>query len=96
MAVTPSTPTTPLELAERATKGGEEGREALATLVQLASTGGTGFIDPTDLVNGILLAREKARASGQYDLADELRDSLLNVGINVNDSPEGASWSLNA
>jgi hypothetical protein len=96
MNVTPSTPATPLELAERATQGGEKGREALATLVQLASTGGTGFIDPTDLVNGILLAREKARASGQYDLADELRDSLLNVGINVNDSPEGASWSLNA
>ena len=96
MNVTPSTPATPLELAERATQGGEKGREALATLVQLASTGGTGFIDPTDLVNGILLAREKARASGRYDLADELRDSLLNVGINVNDSPEGASWSLNA
>ena len=89
-------PVTPLELAEQAAQGGEEGREALATLVQLASTGGTGYIDPTDLVNGILLAREKARASGQYNLADELRDSLLNVGINVNDGPSGATWSLNS
>jgi cysteinyl-tRNA synthetase len=43
-----------------------------------------------------LLAREKARASGQYNLADELRDSLLNVGINVNDGPSGATWSLNS
>ena len=51
---------------------------------------------PTDLVNGILLAREKARGSGQYALADELRDALVNVGINVNDSPKGASWSLNS
>ena len=92
----PRAPATPLELAERATQGGEEGREALATLVQLASTGGTGYIDPTDLVNGILLAREKARGSGQYALADELRDALVNVGINVNDSPKGASWSLNS
>jgi cysteinyl-tRNA synthetase len=43
-----------------------------------------------------LLAREKARASGHYDLADELREALLNVGINVNDSPGGATWSLNS
>ena len=94
----PSTPTTsangPVALGELATKGGESGLEALAQLVQLASTGGEGFIDPTSLVEGILSARVNARANAQYDLADELRDALLKAGIDVQDGPDGTTWTL--
>jgi hypothetical protein len=93
-----STPTPslnrPVELGEAAAKGGETGLEALAQLVQLATTGGEGFIDPTALVEGILSARVSARASAQYDLADELRDTLLKAGIDVQDSPDGTTWTL--
>jgi hypothetical protein len=93
-----STPTPslsrPVELGEVAAKGGEPGLEALAQLVQLATTGGEGFIDPTPLVEGILSARVNARANAQYELADELRDALLKAGIDVQDSPDGTTWTL--
>jgi hypothetical protein len=84
----------PLELAEIAERGGEEGREALALLVQLASTGGEGFIDPTSLVEAILKTRAGARAEGQFELADQLRDLIVNAGIDVQDTPQGTTWSL--
>jgi hypothetical protein len=84
----------PVELAEIAATGGEEGLNALAQLVQLASTGGKGFIDPTPLVEGILSARLDARAHGQYELADGLRDVIANAGIEVQDTPEGTVWSI--
>jgi hypothetical protein len=85
----------PLELARLASEGGDAGVDALARLVRLASTGGRGFIDPTSLVEGVLSARLAARASGYYDLADQLRDSLLASGIEVKDGPSGTTWSLN-
>jgi hypothetical protein len=85
---------TPVELAEVAAAGGEEGVRALARLVQLADTGGVGFIDPSTLVEGILSARVTARASGHYDLADQLRDALTTAGIEVKDGPDGTVWSL--
>ncbi|MFY9783233.1 MAG: hypothetical protein WAK12_06840 [Acidimicrobiales bacterium] len=91
---TPEAQNQPTELAEIAALGGEAGLEALARLVQLANTGGEGFIDPTPLVEGILAARVSARSSGQYDLADELRDALTKAGVEVKDSPEGTTWSL--
>jgi hypothetical protein len=84
----------PVELAEIAATGGEEGLKALAQLVQLASTGGEGFIDPTTLIEGILSARVQARAKGQYELADELRDVIANAGVEVQDTPEGTVWSI--
>jgi hypothetical protein len=89
-----ATTRTPLELAELAARGGDEGRDALATLVQLAATGGDGYIDPTELVGAVLRAREKARLSAQYDLADELRDALVQSGLTVNDGPNGTTWSI--
>jgi hypothetical protein len=96
--VASSTPTTslsrPVELGEVAAKGGEAGLEALAQLVQLATTGGEGFIDPTALVEGILSARVSARANAQYELADELRDTLLKAGFDVQDTPDGTTWTL--
>jgi hypothetical protein len=84
----------PHDLAQRAHRGGPDALEALAQLVQLSATGGAGFIDPTPLVDGVLAVRLSARAAGQYELADELRDALVKAGIDVRDGPEGASWSL--
>jgi cysteinyl-tRNA synthetase len=60
----------------------------------MAQTGGEGFIDPAALVEGVLKARVEARAQGQYDLADQLRDAIVNAGIDVQDTPSGTVWSL--
>ena len=79
-----------------AASGGSDAIDAIARLVRLAASGGSGFIDPTSLVEGVLAARVNARANGQYDLADELRDSLLKSGIDVQDTPDGTTWSLRA
>jgi hypothetical protein len=83
----------PRDLAQRALDGGPGAVEALAQLVLLSATGGEGFIDPTSLVEGVLAARDNARAAGHYQLADELRDALVQAGIDVQDSPEGVTWS---
>lgn len=91
--LTPS-PIRAVELGEVAAKGGDPGLEALAQLIQLATTGGEGFIDPTPLIEGILSARVSARATAQYELADELRHTLLEAGIDVQDGPDGTTWTL--
>ncbi|MCU1363232.1 MAG: Cysteinyl-tRNA synthetase-like protein [Acidimicrobiaceae bacterium] len=94
-STTPSSANASLvDLANQAAKGGDVGLEALAQLVLLANTGGEGFIDPTVLVKGVLDARVAARASGQYDIADQLRDALITAGVEVKDSPGGTTWSL--
>lgn len=84
----------PLALAEAAARGGDGAVEALARLVRLAEAGGEGHIDPTALVDGILATRRAARALGQYDIADQLRDSLLDAGIEVKDGADGTTWAL--
>lgn len=84
----------PIELAHIASDRGEDATRALAELVELANRGGDGFVDPTPLVEGILKARVAARASGQYALADDLRDLLVSAGFEIRDSPDGSTWSL--
>jgi hypothetical protein len=84
----------PADLAQKVLDGGEGAVEALAQLVQLGVTGGEGFIDPGPLVEGVLAARVNARANGQYELADELRDALVKAGIDVQDTPTGTTWLL--
>ncbi len=83
-----------LALAEVVAAGGPDSTRALARLVQLAESGGEGTIDPTRLVEEMLAARREARASGQFALADRLRDALTSAGIEVQDGPSGTSWSL--
>jgi hypothetical protein len=89
----PSSPT-PSELAQRALLGGPDALEALAQLVRLSATGREGFVDPTPLVEGVLHARESARSSGQYALADQLRDALVSAGIEIHDSSQGSTWTI--
>lgn len=81
-------------LGERAAAGGPEGMRALASLMTLAATGGEGFIDPTSLVELLLELRAEARAQANYALSDRLRDGLDLAGIDVQDGPDGARWSL--
>ena len=39
-------------------------------------------------------ARQKARADKDWTLYDKLRDELLEMGIELRDSPEGTDWKV--
>ncbi len=83
--VRPAQSDEPRHLAEAA-HGGD--LEALAALVRAANRAPT----PALLVEAVLEARATARASGDYDLADRLRDGLLEAGIELRDGPTGTTW----
>lgn len=64
--------------------------------------GGVGAADDTEhtaldsLVRAQLAARAAARAEKDWARADAIRDSLTAAGIQVEDGPDGARWSLAA
>jgi cysteinyl-tRNA synthetase len=41
-----------------------------------------------------LSAREAARKSHNFELADKIRDSLAGMGVDITDTPNGATWKL--
>ncbi len=46
------------------------------------------------LVGGLLEQRQEARASKDYAAADRVRDQLTAAGIEIEDTPQGARWSV--
>lgn len=87
---------TALELAEAVASGGPSATDALAALVAMAETGGSGYVDPAPLLEGVLEARQAARAAGQYELADRLRAVIESAGFEVHDRPGGSTWAARA
>ena len=47
-----------------------------------------------ELVNYVLNLREEARNNKNWELADKIRDDLLDMGIKVNDTPRGTEWEI--
>ncbi len=47
-----------------------------------------------DEVEGLLARRTIARHAKDWDAADEIRDRLAEIGIDVQDTPDGVEWSL--
>ncbi|MDZ7671450.1 MAG: cysteine--tRNA ligase [Halanaerobiales bacterium] len=47
-----------------------------------------------ELVNYVLNLREEARSNKNWELADKIRDDLLDMGIEVNDTPRGTEWEI--
>lgn len=45
-----------------------------------------------ELMEVILNIRQKAREAKHWDVADAIRDELSNIGIVIEDSPQGARW----
>jgi hypothetical protein len=70
-------------------------RRMVTRLAELAVVGAR---DPRDIVapfvEALLELRERAREEGAWALADTLRDRLTAAGIEVRDTPQGASWLL--
>ncbi len=46
------------------------------------------------LVGGLLKQRQEARASKDFAAADRVRDQLTAAGIDIEDTPQGARWSV--
>jgi cysteinyl-tRNA synthetase len=42
----------------------------------------------------MVLDRNKARSEKNFELADEIRDSLKEMGIYIEDSEQGTKWRI--
>ena len=80
------------------TADSEERRVFRSMLVELVDAAGGGLRDPREVVGGyvklLLDVRHRARAAGDYALADEVRVGLTEVGIEVRDTSTGQEWIL--
>jgi cysteinyl-tRNA synthetase len=47
-----------------------------------------------DLIKIIVNLRQKQRKLTNYELADEIRDKLAAIGIDIQDTKEGVSWKI--
>jgi cysteinyl-tRNA synthetase len=74
--------------------------EIYATLLQMDRVLGLGFAEmsPPDTdtsdaeIDALVEARTTARASKDYARGDEIRDQLIDMGVEIMDSPEGTTW----
>lgn len=67
-------------------------------VVELASVAREGLVDPAErlapLVEALLAVRASARERKDFATSDEIRDRLAAAGVEVRDSPAGATWAL--
>jgi cysteinyl-tRNA synthetase len=47
-----------------------------------------------ELINLIINLRNKARLDNDFDTSDQIRDSLLKLGIKLKDSKEGTQYKI--
>ena len=93
------------DLAREVNRGAEEGRataDAQGTLRELSET--LGFrLDEPDLsassdigpfVELLIQTRTDLRKAKQFELADQLRDRLAELGVSLEDGPEGTRWRM--
>lgn len=67
-----------------------------AMIVALAGVARTGLVDERDVIGPFidiaLDARQRARAAKDFAASDAVRDALIAQGIEVRDTPDGATW----
>lgn len=87
---------------EADTLTGDQRDRAIAALRGLVTRLGEfadgGMTDPAEVVGPyvelLLAERERVRTAGDYDAADRIRDRLVELGVEVKDTPEGTDWAL--
>ena len=47
-----------------------------------------------EVVEELILLRDKAKVNKDYDAADKIREELLNLGIEIKDTSNGTDWKL--
>ena len=91
------------DLAREINRGREEGQEvgrAQSVLRDLAGVLGLTLQEPefaaekgvAPFVQLLIEVRSDLRAAGQYELADSLRQRLAELGVVLEDSPQGTEW----
>jgi cyanophycinase-like exopeptidase len=75
------------------------GRSVLRSMiVRLGDVAQVGVRDPREtvapLVEALLSARRRAREERRWGEADAIRDSLVDAGVEVRDTPSGTEWEL--
>jgi cysteinyl-tRNA synthetase len=45
-------------------------------------------------LSALLDVRTRVRADKRFDLSDLIRDRLVEIGVEVHDTPDGATWEL--
>jgi cysteinyl-tRNA synthetase len=77
----------------------DRGRAALRSMVvRLAAVAEVGAADPRErlgpFVEALLGLRRQAREDKRYADADAVRDRLVELGVEVRDTPAGTEWEL--
>ncbi|MGB4768354.1 MAG: cysteine--tRNA ligase [Candidatus Saccharimonas sp.] len=49
--------------------------------------------DISDEAKRIIIERQRARENKNWEASDQLRNKLANIGVQVNDTPSGTTWS---
>jgi cysteinyl-tRNA synthetase len=101
----PQAVATLFDLAREVNRGAEGGRataDAQGTLRELSETLGFRLDEPglsvsSDIgpfVELLIQTRADLRKAKQFDLADQLRDRLAELGVSLEDGPEGTRWHM--
>ena len=88
------TVSSPLELAAIIEQGGSEAINALTQLVNLSNAPMQENKLVNSLVDSILDIRQQLKNNGDYQLADELRNILIQEKIEIEDTASGAKWRI--
>jgi cyanophycinase-like exopeptidase len=77
----------------------DQARAAMRSMVvRLGEAAEGGLRDPRQVVgpfvDALLAARARARDDKRWGDADDVRDSLVDAGVEVHDTPEGTTWEL--
>ncbi len=91
------------ELAREINRGKDEGADVLGaqdTLRELSGILGISLGDTAEtsgagpFVQMLVNVRTELRAARQFDIADSIRDRLSELGVTIEDTPEGTEWRI--
>ena len=91
------------ELAREINRGKDEGADVLGaqdTLRELSGILGISLDETAEtsdagpFVQMLVNVRTELRAARQFDIADSIRDRLSDLGVTIEDTPEGTEWRM--
>jgi cysteinyl-tRNA synthetase len=77
----------------------EEAKNKIITLIgilgiSLQDDAQQGTVSISSLINMLVTLRDKLRKAKQYEFSDQIRAELLDLGIQLEDKPDGTIWKL--